>query len=107
MHDLKISSGTILIMQKKKSNGSDLRCRTLTPSNKTKMTGGIRELDEEYDDIHVAKKSSFIQLGLTAENLEQLDIANNKLMRRTANKSPSKIMQKYVERQQRAENLRQ
>lgn len=56
----------------------------------------IHELAEEHNPVHVSvERSAYIQIGLTAKNLEQLDLANHKLNRKRTSHSPSKIMQKY------------
>lgn len=79
-----------------------LRSRTETPS---KAKNVAQELDHQEQKPMTLKGKNIA--GLTRQNLLQLDAMNNKASKgEDKSKSPSKLLQKHLARQQKAEMLR-
>lgn len=76
---------------------ASLRSRTETPSKAINVT---QEIDHREPKLMVPQDKNIG--GLTRWNLQQLDAMNNK----KDSQSPGKLLQKHLERQQRAEMLR-
>lgn len=76
---------------------ASLRSRTETPSKAINVT---QEIDRREPKLMVPQDKNIG--GLTRWNLQQLDAMNNK----KDSQSPGKLLQKHLERQQRAEMLR-
>lgn len=76
---------------------ASLRSRTETPSKAINVT---QEIDSREPKLMVPQDKNIG--GLTRWNLQQLDAMNNK----KDSQSPGKLLQKHLERQQRAEMLR-